>query len=130
VGRTKLIGAAGAVRTAVEDDAAVGASEVRQAGRFPARSRGHGHVLVAEPALERRADVLLPAFGLEDPRAQLERRLVPDMLSMAARELSNPFALRVELEADDRALHRVRVRNGVPMLDGRPLTGARPAHTI
>lgn len=45
------------------------------------------------------------------------------VLPVAAGELGDPLALRVELEADDRALHRFRVR-------ADPLTERPPPHTI
>jgi hypothetical protein len=90
------------VRTTVEHDPAVGAEAVGEARRFAA--------LLAEPALERRAKVLLPAFGVQYPRSGEERRLVADVLPMAAGELGDPLVPGVELEADDCALHRLSVR--------------------
>jgi hypothetical protein len=103
------------VRTAVEDDTAVWTNEVCEAGRLPARfgrRRRRGHILVAEAALERRAEVLSPTLGLQDPRSEVERRLVAHVLLMAARELGDPLALCVQMEAEDRPLHPVRVRGG------------------
>jgi hypothetical protein len=104
------------VGTAVEDDTAVWTEEVCQAGRLPTRlggqSRCSRHVLVAEPAFERRSKVLSPTLGLYDPRSEMERRLVADVLTMPAVELGEPLALIVETKADDRALHTVSVRGG------------------
>ena len=96
--------AAAAVRAAVEDDAAVWAKEVREAGRFSAGFLGRCRrvqVLVAEPRFEPRTEALSP-----------KRRLMADVLPMAAGELGDPHALCVHMEADDRALHPVSVRGG------------------
>ena len=105
--------AAGAVRGAVEHDAAGLTDEVCEAGRLSADlggRRGYGHVLLAEAAAERGAEALSPALGLEHPRPRVERRLVAHVLPMAAIELGDPIALRVELEADDLAFHAASVR--------------------
>jgi hypothetical protein len=99
------------VRAAVEDDAAVWADEACEAGRLAARF-GSRHVLVAEAALEGRTQALLPSLGLQDPRPGVERRLVAHVLPVAASELGDPLALRVQMKADDRALHPVSVRGG------------------
>jgi hypothetical protein len=90
------------VRTTVEHDPAVGAKAVGEARRFAA--------LLADPALERSAEVLLPALGVQHPGSGEERRLVADVLAMAAGELGDPLAVGVEPETDDRALHRLSVR--------------------
>lgn len=104
------------MRSAVQHDAAFRADERRQAGRLAA-------LLVAEPAFERCAEVLLPTLRLQHPRLGEERRVVPHVPAVAAGELGDPLALRVELEADDRSLHRLSVR-------ADPLTGSPPPHTI
>jgi hypothetical protein len=65
----------------------------------------------------------LPALGLEHPRPGEERRPVAHVLPVAAGELGDPLALRVELEADDRALHGFSVR-------ADPLTGSLSPHRI
>jgi hypothetical protein len=80
-----------------------------------ARRRRRGHVLGAEAALERRAEVFSPTRGLEDPGSFEERRPVPHVLPMAAGELGDPLALRVLVEADDCALHQVSVRGRAPI---------------
>jgi len=85
------------VRAAVENDAAVRADEMRETRRLPA--------LVAEAAVERRADSSLAPARLEHPRLGEERRPVAHMLLMAADELGDPLALVVLVEADDRPLH-------------------------
>jgi len=85
------------VRAAVQDDAAVGAAELREAGRLAA--------LVAEATLERRADPLPAALLFEHPRLREERRPVPYVPLVAAGELGDPLALLVLVEADDRPLH-------------------------
>jgi hypothetical protein len=51
-----------------------------------------------------------PTLLFEDPGADVKRRLVAHVLMMAASELGDPFALCVEVEADDRSLHPVSVR--------------------
>jgi hypothetical protein len=86
------------VRAAVEDDAAVGADEVREAGRLTA--------LVTEAAVERRPEPLAAAFGVEHPRFRKERRAVAHVPLVAAGELGDPFALVVLVQAYDRPLHR------------------------
>jgi hypothetical protein len=55
------------VSTAVEDDAAVWADKVCEAGGLPTRGgcpRRHGHALVGEAAFEWRSEPLLPTFSL------------------------------------------------------------------
>jgi hypothetical protein len=109
-------GAAGAVRTAVDDDAAVWTEKGCEAGRLSARfgrGRRRGHVLVAEAALERRAEASSPIFGLQYPRSKVERRLVTYVPLMAAGELGDPLALCVQMEPDERALHSVSVRGAL-----------------
>jgi hypothetical protein len=85
------------VRAAVEDDAAVGADEVGEARGLAA--------LVAEAALERGPDSLVSALGLENPRLGEERRPVAHVPLVAARELRDPVALCILVEAHDRPLH-------------------------
>jgi hypothetical protein len=85
------------VRAAVEHDAAIGADEVGEARGLAA--------LVAEAALERRPDPLVPTLGLEDPRLGEERRPVANMPFVATGELGDPVALCVLVEASDRPLH-------------------------
>lgn len=82
----------------VEDDSAVRTDDVHEAGRLPAS-------LVAKPAAKRRTDPFAPTCGVEDPRAQLERRLVAHVSAVAAGELGDPVAVLVLVIADDCALH-------------------------
>ncbi|HKD20083.1 MAG TPA: hypothetical protein VKG23_19690 [Thermoanaerobaculia bacterium] len=76
-----------------------------------ARRNGAGlpRQLVAKTAIEKFAESFSPAFGIEDPRAQLERRLVAHVPMVAARELGDPLALLVLVVADDRTLHATSV---------------------
>jgi len=69
-----------------------------------------GQPLVAEPAIEQRAEPLTPAHGVDDPGSQLKRRPVADVPPVAAGELRNPLALLVLVETDDPAFHPARVR--------------------
>ena len=85
------------MRTAVEDDAAVGADEVGEARGLAA--------LVAQAAVERRPDPLVPALGVEHPGLGEERRPVAHVPLVAAVELGDPLALLVLTEAEDRPLH-------------------------
>lgn len=101
--------AAGAVGAPVEDDAAFGADEVREARRLAARS-SLGRILRAEAALERRPEPFPPALRVGDPFAYLERRVVAHVASMAAVELGDPVAAVVLVVPDDGALHPARVR--------------------
>ena len=103
------MGAAGAVGAPVEDDAAIRADEVREARRLAARSSLR-RIQRAEAALEQRADPSFSALGVDDPFTHLERRVVAHVALMAAVELGDPVAVVVLVEADDRALHSVRVR--------------------
>lgn len=79
------------------------------AARFSGRRRRRRH-FVAQAAFERRPEPSSPAVRVDDPRPQLERRLVAHVLLMAAGELRDPVAVRVSVVADDRALHGARVR--------------------
>jgi hypothetical protein len=122
--------AAGAVRTAVENDAAVWTEQVCEAGRLPTRFRQRcrrGHVLVAEAAFKRRSKMLSPALGFQDPWSEVERRLVAHVLLMATGELGNPLALCVEMKADDRTLHARSVRGGARGHARRPRRVTPPA---
>lgn len=104
------------MRAAVENDAAVGTEDLREAGRLPARigsRRRLGHGLVAEAALEGRVESFPTALGLQNPRSQLEGRPVSHVPLMAAGELGHPVAMLVLVVADDRTLHRVSVRRAV-----------------
>ena len=118
------------MRAAVQDDATVRTDQVGKAGRLTARiRRRHGHVLVAEAAMERCPEMLLSTLGLQGPGPKVERRLMAHVLLVSANKLGNPLALRVLMEADDRTLHPGSVRGGAPEpLEGR---GARrsPAAT-
>jgi hypothetical protein len=48
--------------------------------------------------------VLPRRFG-QDPGPQLPRRVMPDMLGMAAIEISNPVSFVVLMETDNRPYH-------------------------
>ena len=85
------------MRAAVEDRSAVGADEVCEARRLAA--------LIAEAAVQRRPDAVLASARLQDPRLGEERRPVADVPAVAARELGEPLAFVVLVEADDRPLH-------------------------
>jgi hypothetical protein len=65
---------------------------------------------VTERALEGQADVLTAAVGGLHPRTVPERRAVPDVLSVQARQLGDPVAVVVLVEAVDRPEHEVRRR--------------------
>lgn len=111
--------ATGAVRTAVEDDAAICADVLGETGSLTTRFRGRGlPSLVAEPTFDRRPDSLSPSFRLQDPRCELERWLMAHMPLVAAGELRDPLALRVQMEADDRALHAPSVRRAARVTAG------------
>jgi len=89
------------VRAAFEDDAALRTDEMGEARGLAA--------LVAEAALERRADPFLAALRLEHPRLREERRPVAHVLPVAADELRDPVALVVLVEARDRSSHLLTV---------------------
>jgi len=50
------------------------------------------------------ANGLGAAFGRDDPRPALPRRVVPDVLAVAALELSDPMTFRILMKPDDPAL--------------------------
>ena len=82
---------------AVEDRAAVGADEVCEARSLSA--------LLAQRAVAERPDARRALRLRKDPRADLKRRAVTDMLVVPAVELGDPLAVRVLMEAADGPLH-------------------------
>ena len=113
------------MRAAVENDTAVGTEHPCEAGRLPARC------LVAETAIEGFAESIPPAFGIENPGSQLERRPVAHVAPMAAVELRHPIAQLVLVVPDDRALHAASVRRAVHLLRVPPrviTTSANASH--
>jgi hypothetical protein len=64
---------------------------------------------IAERAIERRPDLRRSTLCVHDPRSDLERRLVPNVLVVPARQFGDPVALLVEVEPRDRSFHRSRV---------------------
>ena len=64
--------------------------------------------MVALPASEYLGEDTLPTFGSRDPRAIGPRRVVPDVLVVAAFELGNPVILFTLMKADDSLIHGVR----------------------
>ena len=64
---------------------------------------------IAERAIERRSDLRRSTLDMDDPRSELERRLVPYVLVVPARQLGDPVALLVEVEPRDLSFHRSRV---------------------
>src|SRR5664280_1460703 len=69
---------------------------------------------IAERAIERRPDLRRSTLRVHDPRSDLERRLVPNVLVVPARQFGDPVALLVEGEPRDRSFHRSRVVAQVP----------------
>lgn len=49
--------------------------------------------------------MLLAAFGDDDPGTAEKRRLMPDMLAMAAGQISHPVAKFILMIADDELVH-------------------------
>ena len=64
---------------------------------------------IAERAIERRSDLRRSTLDMDDPRSELEWRLVPYVLVVPARQFGDPVALLVEVEPRDRSFHRSRV---------------------
>jgi hypothetical protein len=56
-------------------------------------------------AIEFGPQVLGPPIERGDPRAELERGPVADVLGMAADEIGDPFAFGIAVESDDLAEH-------------------------
>jgi uncharacterized cupin superfamily protein len=98
------------VRATVDHDAAVGTYEVCETRRLAARVGRPKRLLLAEAALEKRAESLASAFGVDGPWPQLERRLVTYMPVVPTGKLGDPVAMLVLVIPDDLALHRVSVR--------------------
>jgi hypothetical protein len=102
--------AARAVRAAVDDDATVGTYEVRKTRCLPSHVRRWKRFLLAQTALEQRAESLASTFGVGCPWARLKRRLVTYMPLVPTSELGNPGAILVLVVPEDLALHCVSVR--------------------
>ena len=102
--------AAGTVSAAVDDDTTVGTYEVRKTGCLSTRVRRRKRLLLAEAALEQRAESFASTFGVGSPWSRLKRRLVTYVSLVPTSELGNPVAMLVLVVPDDLALHRVRVR--------------------
>jgi hypothetical protein len=102
--------AAGTVSAAVDDDTTVGTYEVRQTRCLSTRVRRRKRLLLAEAALEQRAESSASTFGVGSPWSRLKRRLVTYVPLVPTSELGNPVAMLVLVVPDDLALHRVRVR--------------------
>ena len=64
---------------------------------------------IAERAIERRSDLRRSTLDMDDPRSELERRPVPYVLVVPARQLGDPVAPLVEVEPRGRSFHRSRV---------------------
>ena len=64
---------------------------------------------VAERTVELRADLSRPLGLVHYPWPLLERRLMPDVLVVQARQLGHPVASLVLMEPDDRTLHPLSV---------------------
>jgi len=64
---------------------------------------------VALHAVERHADESGPRFLRQDPRPVLPRRIMSDVLGMAALEFGNPVLLFVLMESNNAALHGYRL---------------------
>ena len=61
---------------------------------------------VAKPAAEQGPEPGLPTRAIDHPGPELEWRAVTDMLAVAARQLRDPVAFAVFVEAEDRSFHR------------------------
>jgi len=98
------------VSAAVDDDTTVGTYEVRKTRCLSTRVRRRKRLLLAEAALEQRAESFASTFGVGSPWSRLKRRLVTYVPLVLTSELGNPVAMLVLVVPDDLALHRVRVR--------------------
>jgi hypothetical protein len=65
-------------------------------------------LLLAEAALEERAESVASTLGVGDPRPHLERRLVTYVPLVPAAKLGNPVTMLILVVPDDLALHGVR----------------------
>ena len=61
--------------------------------------------MIAEPALDVRADASAAFVVVQHPRSETKRRVVTDVLAVAAGQLSHPRARLVLAEGDDRPVH-------------------------
>lgn len=129
--------AAGTVSAAVDDDSTVGTYEVRKTRCLSTRVRRRKQLLLAEAALEQRAESCASTFGVGSPWSRLKRRLVTYVPLVPTSELGNPVAMLVLVVSDDLAQHRVRVRRAdgpapAPRLTqgAFPHTGADQAYVL
>jgi hypothetical protein len=95
------------VSAAVDDDTTVGTYEVRKTRCLSTRVRRRKRLLLAEAALEQRAESFASTFGVGSPWSRLKRRLVTYVPLVPTSELGNPVAVLVLVVPDDLALHRV-----------------------
>jgi hypothetical protein len=121
------------VSAAVDDDTTVGTYEVRKTRCLSTRVRRRKRLLLAEAALEQRAESFASTFGVGSPWSRLKRRLVTYVPLVPTSELGNPVAMLVLVVPDDLALHRVRVRRAdgpapAPRLTQGALRNTGPAH--
>lgn len=86
------------------DDHAVVVVGVATAVRGTEELRGRG--LVAETAVQDRAQPGLARLGREYPRPHLPGGIVADVLGVAAFQIGDPVCLVILMEADDSSIHR------------------------
>ena len=94
----------------------VGTEQARGDGQLVPFRAGSGQTealwklgTIAERAIERRSDLRRSTLDMDDPRSELERRLMPYVLVVPARQFGDPVALLVEVEPRDRSFHRSRL---------------------
>lgn len=88
------------------------AGDIWRADGDPGASRRHvvGRLApIAPRAVEGGADAGRPSLGVHDPRTDLERRAVTDVLAVPTGQNGDPFAVLVGMERGDRPLHADRV---------------------
>jgi len=60
-------------------------------------------------AIQGLADELPPAFLRQDPWPADQRRMVPYVLAVPAREIGNPIAVLIQVKTDDGLIHDLQL---------------------
>jgi hypothetical protein len=83
------------------------AHEMLEGNKKPSKLKVRGNALIAFPAIEFATEARCSAFFREHPFTSSERRVMPDVLVMAAFEFRPPVSLIVRVKTDYPSLHRL-----------------------
>jgi hypothetical protein len=105
------------VRTVAENHPAFGANEACPTCRISGFTAGcHGTLIgsVAERTDDLCPETARPSLFADHPRMELERRTVPDVLVVTARQLGDPVPRRILVKSDDQLFHdRFNLNDGL-----------------